>query len=113
MPVQRAMAAFKTERLNCAQSVLRAFQQELGLPEDAILAAKQHGGGRAEGGCCGALYGALQLTADASIRERLSQAFVAKAGSHLCADIRGDQTFTCDECVALAAELFSTIGKTA
>jgi hypothetical protein len=111
MPVQRAIAAFKTRRLNCAQSVLRAFQQEHGVTEDKIEAAGHHGGGRAEEGRCGALHGALQLADDDSARDNLRKAFVAKASSEKCREIRKNKTLSCEQCVELAAELVAGLKR--
>jgi hypothetical protein len=111
MSVQRAIAAFKTERLNCAQSVLRAFQPEKGIPEDAIQRARQLGQGRAAGGCCGALHAACDLAEDEAQRSRLRAAFAAKAGSEKCREIRKSGTLSCEQCVRLAAELVATLEK--
>jgi hypothetical protein len=107
MPVRRALAAFKTERLNCAQSILRAFQAEMGISEDAIRQARQLGQGRVEGGCCGALHAACELAEDETERRRLRTEFVAKAGSEKCRDIRKSGTLSCGQCVELAATLLA------
>lgn len=45
MPVERATTAFKERRLNCAQSVLHAFQPIRTISDDEILQAKGLGGG--------------------------------------------------------------------
>ena len=111
MPVQRAIAAFKTRRLNCAQSILRAFQQEHAVPEEAIERAEGLGHGRAAGGRCGALHGALQLADDDSARDHLRKGFVSKAGSEKCREIRKSKTLSCEQCVGLAAQLVAGLGK--
>ncbi len=108
MPVKRAMAAFRTERLNCAQSVLRGFQLEKGISEDAIRQARQLGQGRAEGGCCGALHAACELAENDAARSGLRKAFTAKAGSEKCRDIRKSRTLSCEQCVVLAATLLAS-----
>ena len=105
MPVQRAITAYKTERLNCAQSVLRAFQHQMGVPEHAVQQAKQLGGGRAEEGRCGALHAALQLSGDEATRSKVLEAFVERAGAAKCRDIRKRQSLSCAQCVELAAAL--------
>ena len=107
MPVQRAITAYKTERLNCAQSVLRAFQQPMGLSEQTIQQAKQLGGGRAEEGRCGALHAALQLAGDEATRTRIREAFVMRAGADKCRDIRTRKSLSCAQCVELAAALLT------
>ena len=101
MSVEHALKAYKKERLNCAQSILRAFQTSRNISEEDIIRADQLGGGQAEGGQCGALYAALQLFDTDSIRLRLREAFIAKAGSDKCGDIG----ISCVECVRLAASL--------
>ena len=111
MPVQRAIATFKTRRLNCAQSVLHAFQQEHFVPDEAIRQARQFGGGHAEAGRCGALHGALQLVDEDSARSQLRKAFAAKAGSEKCHEIRKSKTMSCEQCVELAAELVAGQGR--
>ena len=111
MPVRRAIAAYKTEHLNCAQSVLRAFQPEKGLSEDAIQQARQMGGGRAPNGCCGALHAACELAGNDAQRASLRAAFAAKAGSEKCREIRKSGTLSCEQCVSLAAELVAGLKK--
>ena len=105
MPVQRAIMAYKTERLNCAQSVLRAFQQQMGVSEHAVEQARQLGGGRAEEGRCGALHAALQLIDGNAMRSSIREAFVTRAGSEKCREIRKRNSLGCAQCVELAAAL--------
>jgi len=107
MPIRRAVEAHRSGGLNCAQSILRAFQTERGVPEDAIVQARRYGGGRAEGGRCGALHVAIELTPDPGERERMRVAFVARAGSERCREIRAGKTLSCEQCVALAATLLA------
>ncbi len=111
MPAQRAIAAFKTRQPNCAQSVLRAFQREHGVTEDKIAQAQHLGGGRADGGRCGALHAACELVEHEAVRGSLRTAFAAKAGSELCREIRKSKTLSCEQCVELAAELVASLGK--
>lgn len=101
MPIERGLRAFRKEGLNCAQSILRAFQQYRAITEKDIIDAERFGSGQAEEGLCGALYVALQLTSPPPARDRLRNAFVAKAGSDKCAEI----SVSCVECVRLAASL--------
>ena len=107
MPVQRALAAFKSGRLNCAQSILRAFQQQPGIHEGAVQQAQQFGRGRAEGGRCGALHMALQLANNKEVRDNLRKAFAAKAGSEQCREIRKRKALSCEQCVELAATMLT------
>jgi hypothetical protein len=112
MPVTRAIKAYKEERLNCAQSVLRAFQQHRLIREDEIDEARRYGGGRAENGMCGALYAALSLTDDPFARDRVRSAFVETAGAETCRDIRRAARTPCVECVRIAASLLVEHGRT-
>jgi hypothetical protein len=112
MPVERAMTAYQCQRLNCAQSVLHAFRESHHINDEEILQAKGLGGGRAEAGLCGALHAALRLSRDSADQERLKTAFVAKAGSVTCREIRRTSRIPCSECVRLAASLIAEHGKT-
>jgi len=105
MPVDRAVRAYQLERLNCAQSVLRAFQGAEPEGGSELRAASMLGHGRAEGGLCGALHMAQALAADAAARGRISAGFVAAAGAVRCREIRRLGRIPCVECVRLAARL--------
>ncbi len=105
MPVERAINAYKKERLNCAQSVFRAFQPRRNIPEEDILQARNLGGGRAEAGLCGALYAALQLADEPLVRQKVREEFVAQAGSDKCREIRRSAYIPCVECVRIATHL--------
>lgn len=107
MPIQRAVTAYRVERLNCAQSILRAFQPQMDLPEEAIRQAKRLGKGQAEGGRCGALHAALHLAGGEAARQKIAEAFVAQAEAQACKDIRQKRRMTCAQCVELAASLLT------
>ncbi len=109
MSVQRALQAYRQEKHNCAQSIFRGFQEAKGISEQTILLAKALGGGWAPEGRCGALHAALELTACPTQRERLTRAFVEKAGSTACQEIKKHRKLTCEECVQLAAEALVAI----
>jgi hypothetical protein len=104
MPIQRALQAYRHERHNCAQSIFRGFQEARAIPERTILLAQALGGGWAPEGRCGALHAALELTADLAAKERLTRAFVEKAGSEACREIKKHRKLSCEDCVRLAAE---------
>jgi hypothetical protein len=111
MPVKRALKAYQEEKLNCAQSVLRAFQSHRTIHEDDILRARHLGGGRADAGLCGALYAALQLADEPSIKQKVREAFVSDAGSDKCREIRRAARIPCVECVRLATHLVVEHGQ--
>ncbi|PWI33249.1 hypothetical protein DI392_10330 [Vibrio albus] len=92
------------EGYNCAQSVLKTFQQERNISEITIYQASALGGGRAEGGICGAIYSALMVSGDNQAAEKLLHKFHQKTGSIYCTDIRESRE-GCRELVKLATSL--------
>lgn len=107
MPIVKSLSAYRNEKKNCAQSILVGFRDACGVPDTDIDAARSAGGGRAEGGLCGALYAALQLSGENETKETLQQQFIEKAGSERCRDIRQLKKLSCEECVKLAATVLS------
>jgi len=107
MPIERAKEAYAQERLNCAQSVLRGFQELHGISEEEIAEAKKLGGGRAENGCCGALHAACLLASDSGTKERIRTRFASVAGADKCREIRSMGQLSCGGCVELAARLLA------
>ncbi len=105
MPVTRALKAFREERLNCAQSVLKAYKDRHGVSDEQILQAKADGGGRAVDGMCGALYAAVVLAGSEDDKSRICAEFEQVAGARRCRDIKSGSGYPCDKCVELAAEL--------
>lgn len=103
MSVEKTLKAYREEKMNCAQSILRGFRESFQVPEETIAEAKKWGGGRAEGGLCGALHSACRLTSDENVRETLHERFRSEAGSDRCREIRKLGRLSCGECVALAA----------
>ncbi len=105
MPIERAVTAYQRERLNCAQSVLKGFQDQKMLSDEKISEFRGLGHGKADAGLCGALYAARQLMDTPSARDRLSERFISQAGSDKCREIRSAGRIPCVECVRLAAGL--------
>ena len=91
------------ENLNCAQAVLKGFQKEFNISDSEIEEYRAWGGGRAEGGMCGALLAAERLLQQIG-KESVVQEFKEQAGSTLCKDIKANK-FSCIECVRIADEL--------
>ena len=97
---------------NCAQAVLKAFEDRLPVDNDTLM---KLGAGYAAGmGCmestCGALIGAVMVAGVATdgkgtprISKELLQNFQDKCGATLCKDLKGMETGTplcpCPECV--------------
>ncbi|ARN57398.1 C-GCAxxG-C-C family protein [Sedimentisphaera salicampi] len=97
------------ERYNCAQAVLSAFRDKYAVSEDCIKSHRTSGGGRAEGGTCGALYAALMLVENNPEKaEKLCRRFEQKAGHTKCRELKR-LGFPCRECVGLAAELLAEL----
>jgi len=108
MSVQEAVHSYTKEKLNCAQSILKAFGNRKGLTWNEIEAARALGGGKAEGGVCGALHAALLLHDDHGKKQSLRDSFAERAGSEQCREIRAKKIVTCTQCVELAAELLES-----
>lgn len=111
MPIDRALSAYKEKRLNCAQSVLYAFQPRRAIAEAEIVRARSLGGGRADNGRCGALHAALHLAEDTVSRERLRTVFVESAGSEKCREIKRAGRVPCVECVRIATSLLAALDQ--
>jgi len=103
MPVRSAVHSYTNERLNCAQSILKAFRERKNISSDEITAARKLGGGKAAKGTCGALHAALSLLDDPEKKETVRKAFVEVAGSEQCREIRAKNLISCLQCVEVAA----------
>lgn len=90
-------------KLNCLQAVLNAFQPVFKTTDAEIVAFKDAGGGKVEGGECGEYYAAKILLHDGESLLHFREEFGAGAGSLLCKDILKLKRLPCPECVALAA----------
>jgi hypothetical protein len=91
------------ENLNCAQAVLKGFQNEFNISDAEIEEYRVWGGGRAKGGICGAVFSADRLLCQTG-KESIAEEFRQRTGSILCSDIK-EKKFTCLELVRLADEL--------
>lgn len=101
--MERVKEYYLDKGFNCAESVLRAANDEfgLGLDERALTTAGGFGGGMASGSSCGALCGAIEALGAALVREgKASQrdgfravcagyhrAFEEALGSTMCREI--------------------------
>ncbi len=110
MSVEKTLKAYREERMNCAQSILRGFQEQFNVSEEMIAEARNWGGGRAEDGLCGALHSACRLTSDEKVRQSLHECFLSEAGAERCREIRKLGRLSCGGCVELAAKILR--GKT-
>ncbi len=99
------------EGYNCAQSVLKGFQTSHNVPQETIDDFKAFGGGRAEGGLCGALFAAKTLANDPAKAEKIEAEFAKIAGSLKCKEIRKIAKLSCKECVFTAAKLLIEVDE--
>ncbi len=97
---QRALSTFRQPpcMYNCAQTICAAFDREDLLPQ-----ARECAGGRAPGGLCGALWGAMQVCPERA--EEIKAAFLAANGAVCCRELKGAGRVPCTTCVRTAAEL--------
>ena len=93
------------QHFNCAQAVASAFETQFGVSEALIKDYASKGGGRAEGGMCGALYAARQLLGDGIRADALQEQFETLAGDTTCRQVRQAKKLTCRGCVRTAAAL--------
>jgi len=107
MPNEKALLAYRKGGQNCAQSVFTGFQKLLNVPQTTIEEARKQGGGKVEGGRCGALHATLVLSKQAETRKELQSRFEELAGSQLCREIRMKKQLSCDQCVDLAVTLLN------
>jgi C_GCAxxG_C_C family probable redox protein len=93
----------KNEGLNCAETILRVSNRDLGLglDKEALLLASGFGGGMGVGSVCGALTGSIMVLGRLYVKERakesgrikeletkLIEAFEKEFGTLLCASIK-------------------------
>jgi hypothetical protein len=95
----------KPEHFNCSQAILKRFQEEFNIADAEIEAYRAWGGGRAEGGVCGALFAAEGL-AQKYLNTSLKEDFQAVAGHSTCKEIKNGK-FSCVACVKLAEALLN------
>jgi len=102
----------KSKEYGCAQSILKSFQDLYDVTEETIVEYKSFGGGRAEGGLCGAVYAAKSLLDhESELATELESQFSKKMGTAKCREIRKANEFPCVECVRTAASLLQDIAE--
>lgn len=97
------------ERYNCAQAILKGFQEKFSVPQEKIDEFKAYGGGRSEGGFCGALFAAKSLLGDNPEIKELEKRFAEETGGTRCRELRKLNKVSCAGCVGAAAELLHEI----
>ena len=92
-------------RLNCAQAVAHALAHDEAAATTAAAELAGHGGGKAPGNECGALYAARQVAArSGGDAERIRARFAAQHGATTCHDLRAKR-IPCVDCVRTAADV--------
>jgi hypothetical protein len=97
------------EGYNCAQSILKVFQDRLDISENQISTFADYGGGKAEDGICGALYAVKQLAGNAELIQKIVQQFKEEVGTVYCDEILELGRLSCTGCICTAAEIFQRI----
>ncbi|QSH41022.1 C-GCAxxG-C-C family (seleno)protein [Lentisphaerota bacterium ZTH] len=97
------------DNLNCAQAVLKFFEDNEIVSDELIAQNKAFGGGRAPEGTCGALYGAMQLLQSAEHNQKAKEFFIKYAGSFECRAIKEAGKISCAKCVDLAADFLDKV----
>jgi len=113
---------YKHSGMNCAQAVVAAYAEDLGidLGTAKALGAGFGAGMGTMGGTCGALCGAQMVLGMKNkgkpvMRQARSlyDAFLNQCGATVCAEIKGVTTgrmlCSCDQCVANAAALVEAL----
>ncbi len=95
------------ERYNCAQAILKTYQEDLDITDEQILEYKKFGGGNAEGSLCGALFAVKELIKDEDKSKDIEQSFYQAAGATTCKEIRKLKKLSCNGCVEKASQLLS------
>ena len=90
---------------NCAMSVAAAWLSAHESDPSEVEKFKTCGAGRAPDGLCGALYAATQFMPEK--KDAIVQEFSRVAQGTLCKEIRSKTNMTCNDRVALAAEILS------
>jgi hypothetical protein len=106
MPIEKSKRYFHgKEGYNCAQAVAAGFSAE-----DLLPSLSASGGGRADGGLCGALY-AAELLAGGQGAELIRSRFQEEIGAIVCREIKRTFRVPCEQCVETAAKLLQEIRK--
>ena len=90
---------------NCAQAILKGFEQECLVTPEHIEAFRAFGGGRAPLGVCGALFAAQQLAPHKATE--LHADFVKQCGSAHCKELKQQLKVSCEKCVKTADRLLA------
>lgn len=99
------------EKYNCAQAILKFFQEDYKIEQSLIDKYKKKGGGRAEGGVCGALHASYFLIKNKEMTAMADKHFADEAGSIVCKEIKRAKKLSCEQCVDLAERILHDMEK--
>ena len=92
---------------NCAMSVAAAWLNAHQGDMSEVESFRSCGGGRAEGGLCGALYAALQYCP--AQKDKITEEFRKRCNGTLCSELRPSKNHTCNDRVGVAAEILDEL----
>ncbi|MFH1386890.1 MAG: C-GCAxxG-C-C family (seleno)protein [bacterium] len=110
MPSQKAKDHYlgrgKEGRFNCAQAIIKAFQEKFQLDDKLVKLFSSHGGGNAPGNVCGAYFAACHIIKQHHPNKLtdFQTFFLSHAGSVKCQEIRGQKKLSCLGCIEKSAE---------
>lgn len=108
--IEKSVRCFKgPEKYNCAQAILRGFEDVFDVTEDDVKAHKKLGFGRIDNGTCGAPYAAATLLDNPQDRASLRQRFQERVGTLRCKKIRKAKRISCEQCVRITAEILNDL----
>ncbi|AQQ70818.1 hypothetical protein SMSP2_01180 [Limihaloglobus sulfuriphilus] len=93
------------EGYNCAQALIKAFQDICGADEFDIEEFAAYGRGRVDGGLCSPLYAIYRLIDNTVVYEQILEEFAKETGSVKCREIKLGMQLGCRECIELAGRL--------
>jgi hypothetical protein len=99
-------------KLNCAQSIIKAFKEQFKVEADVIEQFGFYGKGNAPEGLCGALYAVKYLSEkNPNIINfaEFQESFQGQAGAIKCREIKAARRFSCLDCIEKCAEFLQNI----
>jgi hypothetical protein len=96
-----------SKRMNCAQSIIKAFEEQFKTEADLIERFSSYGRGKAPEGLCGAFYATKYLSENSSEDINFAEfekRFIEQAGSIKCTEIKAARRLSCPDCIGKCAE---------
>ncbi len=93
------------EQYNCAQAVLKSFEEHHEVTQRSIRKYSSYGSGEARGGVCGALFAARSLIKNRKHKKEFTRRFQEEVGTILCAEIMQFGYLSCAGCIYIAHKI--------